>query len=515
MAWWSIILLWCSLATCWQVFPDSAVDDYEKKCADALSTNITTCLKAVHGLSSNNHYSQHGLDVICKDECRGNLQKYEQTVKKACPGVTYTSEWGNDFPISAVASTLVFNFNQTCLKDEGKYCNLVLGNLTKNDGDQCHKCTLLKLRNEAQFPYGSGPKVYSEAYPSFTSSCGFTGYPVTAPPTSKPSPSTSKNSTSTSVSATPTSSACKGEKYTIKKGDTCESVSKSQSVATMQLLLDNELQAYCHNFPTKGDLCIMNQCAVYTVKDGDTCKSVAKAHNITTVQLRSYNPWIDGNCYNFNRAIGTQICMDEPGDKYRPPSRPVGIPTSVSSATTASTAAPTPTNVADKTTKQCGKYYAVKKGEDCGTMVKRFGISREDLGILNPGLNANCTNLLSDVSYCVTPVEDINNYPGAPGYVPSYSTIAWDTLPSATYKPVLKPHKLPLARGTSKDCQVYADGEDLQYDFGVTPCKAAEVIWEINEKQLLDWNPSLRSGGKDEGVGSGFKFIILREFHHV
>ena len=200
--------------------------------------------------------------------------------------------------------------------------------------------------------------------------------------------STSKDSSSTSVSATPTSSTCKGKKYTIKKGDTCESVSKSQSVATIQLLLDNELQAYCHNFPKEGDLCIKNQCAVYTVKEGDTCKSVAKAHNITTVQLRSYNPWIDGSCYNFNRTIGTQICMDEPGDKYRPPSRPVGTPTSVSSAPTASTAVPTPTNVADKTTKECGKYYAVKKGEDCSVMVKKFSISREDLGILNPGLNA-------------------------------------------------------------------------------------------------------------------------------
>lgn len=117
----------------------------------------------------------------------------------------------------------------------------------------------------------------------------------------------------------------------------------------------------------------------------------------------------------------------------------------------------------------------------------------------------SCTNLLSDVSYCVTPVEDINNYPGAPGYVPSYSTIAWDSLPSATYKPVLKPHKLPLARGTAKDCQVYADGGDLQYDFGVTPCKAAEVIWEINEQQLLDWNPSLRSDSKSNDTSCSFE----------
>lgn len=52
----------------------------------------------------------------------------------------------------------------------------------------------------------------------------------------------------------------------------------------------------------------------------DACKSVAKAHNITTVQLRSYNPRIDRGCYNFNRTIGTEICMDEPANKYHAPS---------------------------------------------------------------------------------------------------------------------------------------------------------------------------------------------------
>lgn len=56
----------------------------------------------------------------------------------------------------------------------------------------------------------------------------------------------------------------------------------------------------------------------------DTCKSVAKAHNITTVQLRSYTPRIDGGCYNFNRTIGTEICMDEPWNKYHAPSSVVG-----------------------------------------------------------------------------------------------------------------------------------------------------------------------------------------------
>lgn len=386
-----------TLITCWQPVPDNSVSDYNDQCADALTTNLTSCIPAVHSLSSNNFYSRHGLETICTSDCRDELQAYRRSVAAGCSGVSYTNDWGTVYPITEFADTLLFNFHQTCLKNEGKYCNIVLGNLTKNGGDDCNKCLLLKLRNEAKYPYGSGPDVYSSAYPSYTSSCGFTGYPVTASPTmSLPhmyvnfdiSPKRklmlrSSSTSASSVAATPTASTCSGKKYTIKDGDTCESVSKSQSVATFQLLMDNQLQAYCANFPKSGNLCIQNQCTTYTVRKGDTCKSISKEHNITTVQLRSYNPWIDGGCYNFNRTIGTEICMDEPGEKYHAPSSVV----SATGSPTASSAVPVPTNLAKNSTKNCGEYYTPKSNETCDTIVQNFPISRGNFLILNPGLN--------------------------------------------------------------------------------------------------------------------------------
>ena len=92
------------------------------------------------------------------------------------------------------------------------------------------------------------------------------------------------------------------------------------------------------------------------------------------------------------------------------------------------------------------------------------------------------------------PVGDIDNYPGAPGYIPSYSSIAWGSLPDATFTPTLNPDSLPLAPGTIEDCQNYANGKDLQYDFGVSQCKAAEVFWRVSQTDLLQWNPSLQAG---------------------
>ncbi|KAJ5598380.1 hypothetical protein N7537_008464 [Penicillium hordei] len=493
-----------TLITCFQPFPDDHVGDYKDECADALSTNLTSCIDAVRGLNSNNFYSQHGLDKICTSDCRDQLQDYKKSVASGCSGVTYTNEWGTELPISETADTLQFNFQQTCFKNEGNYCNIVLGNLTKNGGDDCNKCLLLKLRNEAQYPYGSGPGVYSSAYPSYTSSCKFTGYPVTAKPTvSLPHHSASKSLSgisTLSVAATPTASTCSGKKYTIKDGDTCESISKSQSVATYQLLIDNQLQAHCANFPKSGELCIKNHCATYTVQKRDTCKSVAKAHNITPVQLRSYNPWIDGGCYNFNRTIGTELCMNEPGEKYEAPS-------SAASATgppTASSAVPVPTNLAKNSTKNCGEYYTPKEKESCDTITQKFPIKRANFLILNPGLNQNCTNFIAGRSYCVKPVEDMDNYPGAPGYMPSVSKVPWDKLPDATYTPINNPDPLPLAPNTVKDCNTLVDGRNLQYNYtGVNDCSVAADFWEVSKADLLRWNPSLN---KQKSKSSGCSF---------
>ena len=126
--------------------------------------------------------------------------------------------------------------------------------------------------------------------------------------------------TTASSAASPT---CTGSTYSIKTGDTCNSVALSQGTATWYLLLDNSLPAYCADFPTTGSLCewallkyhvacaladfvqgINHPCKSYTVKNGDTCTSVASSNNVTTTQLLTYNPWIDVGCWNFNNTVG-------------------------------------------------------------------------------------------------------------------------------------------------------------------------------------------------------------------
>lgn len=192
-----------------------------------------------------------------------------------------------------------------------------------------------------------------------------------------------------SASASATAGACTGSNYTIKSGDTCNSIASSQGTATWYLLLDNSLPAYCANFPTSSSLCISHPCKSYTVQSGDSCDSVASGNDITVTQLQSYNPWIDAGCWNFNNTVGTQICLNEPGPKYIAPSSAVGSPS------VATAAVPTPTNIAANTTNDCGAYYEVQPGDTCDLIIVSYSISLSDFLILNPAVNTKCVLVAS------------------------------------------------------------------------------------------------------------------------
>lgn len=89
---------------------------------------------------------------------------------------------------------------------------------------------------------------------------------------------------------TPTPSPCTGKTYNIQSFDSCYSISKSQGIGTAWLLTDNNLLAYCADFPRKGDMCLINTCRVYTIQPNDTCMSIVGMFNITAAQVKAWNP---------------------------------------------------------------------------------------------------------------------------------------------------------------------------------------------------------------------------------
>lgn len=111
------------------------------------------------------------------------------------------------------------------------------------------------------------------------------------------------------------------------------------------------------------------------------------------------------------RMNGTQICVSAPG-KPLPAQKTTGtrnttVPYSNSTSTiTSAPVAAVPTNVAQQVNPRCGQYYTTVEGDYCNLLVMKFAISLADFLFLNKDVNANCTNLLAQYSYCVKPVGD-------------------------------------------------------------------------------------------------------------
>ncbi len=122
---------------------------------------------------------------------------------------------------------------------------------------------------------------------------------------------TSVTSASSTI-ATPTSQSC-NDNYTIKSGDTCNSVSIAQKASTFSLLYENGLQGYCTNFPTQGSICLPQTCDIYTVATKDTCYGIAQSFShektFSVSQLISWNLNINRDCSNMDQLVGYQICI--------------------------------------------------------------------------------------------------------------------------------------------------------------------------------------------------------------
>jgi len=209
---------------------------------------------------------------------------------------------------------------------------------------------------------------------------------------------------------------------------------------------------------------------------------------------------------------GMEFCIGAPGTPYVAPSITVLAPS------TASMAAPIPTNIAADTTTDCGEYYEAVLGDYCNMIVIKFGISLDDFVFLNPAINANCTNLFAEESYCVEAVGDskqitcpsrqtlislVNTYSGRPGYStpgptgPTAPSTPYDSLATATYTtPSAISTPSPLASGTRNDCNGYFLGDvfndqDISGTNWASPCELAAAVYNVDVTDFGIWNPSV------------------------
>ncbi|KAI9150011.1 LysM domain-containing protein [Paramyrothecium foliicola] len=478
-------------------------------CATALTAEVA-CRDSVADLTPGRYYPLSTLQVICNQPCSSALSTYHASVLANCARDVWEDDTGTQLPVPIFSELIRYAYNLTCLSEGNRFCNNVAaafaaatdpeasavpggipagGDFGQHDtSNPCDACLLANLRFQAGSPLYNGPVLRSRSiYQSKTSSCGVSNLPLT----------TVTNSILTTTSSSPTSTpSCEAKRYSIQPGDDCHSISLSQGIATEWLIIDNDLAAFCHDFPTEGDLCLVNTCKVYTVLESDTCRGISRAHNLTESELQAWNPSINAGCYNLGQMIGDQICVSKPGTPYISPSVPVIVPT------IPTTAAPVPTNAAVGSNRYCGTWHEARVGEFCNLLVMKYSISQVDFVFLNTAINENCTNLFAEEAYCVRAVGDINTYSGRPGYGAPTLTMSGfindtaTTLPDASFtypSPIRTP--LPLASGTRHNCEQYSSGDDWQQNLTSTyftsHCAFMAAVVGVTLEDLQVWNPSL------------------------
>ncbi|KAL2752064.1 carbohydrate-binding module family 50 protein [Sodiomyces alcalophilus JCM 7366] len=519
---WSIFLsslaIVASPATAWQyISPDALPSDtLSASCIAALVVDIS-CPSQVVSFFVREPVPLDSLEEACTSQCRASLADFEASLKTQCgeDDVVEYDIGADPVHVSVVATDIYYHFNRTCIKDGDRWCNIwAFENSPDNDSgggssaptatasvDMCDNCIIKPFQFLAGNPYSNGFALQPD-YSTLTESCSKTDFPLATTATEDPP---------TTPDPEP---PCSGVEYTIQAEDTCQSISSANNVATAWMLYDNGLPAFCAGFPAEGEkICIVNQCNTYTVQADDTCQGIAAAANITMVQLYTWNPILGPACNRMSLSVGDSICLEPHGDEdYTPPTHTPTTPAPEP------TAAPVPSNIANGTNEHCAQYYSVQQGDYCNQIVIKFSISLADFLFLNQGVNAECTNLFAEESYCVSPVGPINMYPGHPDYVaptPTLPHTPFSDLPKATFVPPAitdLPTYLPRAPGTRNDCLIYVNGTDLQIDmswgFSFSACSELVETWDISLAELQNWNPSLNTTSPDCAPSEEYSYCM-------
>lgn len=95
-------------------------------CATALLTDVEQCPPTVASFAIGYYYPPSVLEKACTSACVTGLQQYEASIATACTGQTWTAYDEIDgAPLDLIANVMRFNHDLVCLKDAGRWCNVV------------------------------------------------------------------------------------------------------------------------------------------------------------------------------------------------------------------------------------------------------------------------------------------------------------------------------------------------------------------------------------------------------
>ncbi|PPQ83437.1 hypothetical protein CVT25_007028 [Psilocybe cyanescens] len=259
--------------------------------------------------------------------------------------------------------------------------------------------------------------------------------------------------------------------YTIVMGDGCTSVEQKFSLTAAQFFtLNPEVKTDCTNLGLGEAYCVKAigqtggggsgvtipanvvsgtdtaNCTKYdTAISGDTCPIIETRNNVSDQIFRALNPEINTGCTNIQ--LDGAYCV-QPVAGYTVGTSP-------------------PSNVVSGTdTKDCAKYDTIISGDTCPIVEARNGISDTLFRILNPEINAGCTNIQLGGAYCVKAVA-------------GFTTTTTSTTSSQPSVPT------NLASGSwTKNIDTVVSGDS---------CQAIDTKFKIALSDFFLWNPEITS----------------------
>lgn len=183
----------------------------------------------------------------------------------------------------------------------------------------------------------------------------------------------------------------------------------------------------------------------------------------------------------------TWTAHSPPGGAYVPPATTAPVANPTVYTTTAIPALPTPPG----TISNCGLYYNTQSGDYCNMIAMNFSITFDQLRAMNPQIDANCSNLWANASYCVAPVNGTTITPAPITSTTSTASSPTGTLlPPTTTTTTTKPAvtvapPAPTQPGATSQCYEWYVAADGDY------CYLVYTKFGITFDQLRAWNPYL------------------------
>ncbi|RYN19897.1 hypothetical protein AA0119_g7532 [Alternaria tenuissima] len=440
----------------------------------AVLNQVQNCDPSLEWAGRGRYEADDILQTLCTAACTASLSTWLKRALGACT-TRYVDTQGNAMLPGIWVESILENYSLLCQKNGDKFCNAVVrdaaGVNPENQSQtksavatiKCDDCFLKQMQTRLQMPLLSNSDM-AKTFTSLTSACKKTGFAVTPI-----AASTAWVTSTTASGATPTPTGCTGTMYTIRSGDTCQSVAAARGISVAGLLTANGLQGFCANFPTSGALCIptSGRCKTYTVKTGDTCAKIADANKKAWVQIVSWNPVLGKDCGNLGSYIGYPICVSTPGGDWVNPSP---VPSTSEATTplssmpgTAVSLLPRPTNTGFINGSDEWHYqYGNGTRLDCITYVNGSDF----------GSSASCADVAKDAGVNATDIAE------------------WNQLEDpCTLDGKLTYCVQRVKQDFTSDVTEYCNLEDTA-TYGMT-CQQFVALWAIDSMRLNDWNPGV------------------------